>query len=164
MHQLVDIVSKNGNLLLSIPMKGDGTIDSLEVKFLKGMSEWMKINGEAIYGSRPWKVFGEGPTNVESGMFNENKIKFTYEDIRFTKVDNSIYIFIMGLPQKNHIIVNSLGANSKLSDDINILNISLLGSDEKVNWSQNANGLNIELSDFSNFKYALVLKVETINN
>ncbi len=58
---LVDIVSKNGNLLLSIPVRGDGTIDEDEVEFLEGMAKWMAVNGEAIFGTRPWRVFGEGP-------------------------------------------------------------------------------------------------------
>ena len=63
---LLDIVSKNGNLMLSVPVRGDGTIDEREVAFLEGMAAWMKTNGEGIFGSRPWKVYGEGPSTVET--------------------------------------------------------------------------------------------------
>ena len=84
---LVDIVSKNGNLLLSIPVRGDGTIDDDEVAFLHSMANWMAVNGEGIFGTRPWKIYGEGPTQVSGGMFNEQKVHYTAEDLRFTTKD-----------------------------------------------------------------------------
>ena len=89
-HTLIDIVSKNGNLLLNIPVRGDGTIDDDERKVVAGITSWMKINSEAIYSTRPWKIFGEGPAiedvaPLKAQGFNEGKGKpFTYEDIRFT--------------------------------------------------------------------------------
>ena len=94
-RQMIDIVSKNGNLLLSIPVRGDGSIDELEVEFLEGMAKWIEVNGEAIFYTRPWKIFGEGPTRVKAGMFNEDAVSFTAEDVRFTTKGESLYAFIM---------------------------------------------------------------------
>ena len=89
-HMLIDIVSKNGNLLLSIPVKGDGTIDEKEIAVLEAIAGWMDINKESIFGTRPYKVFGEGPSAeasnpIKAQGFNENKIKFTSKDIRFNQ-------------------------------------------------------------------------------
>ena len=88
---LVDIVSKNGNLMLSIPVRGDGTIDEHEVAFLEGMAAWMAPNGEGIFGSRPWTVYGEGPSTVEAGGAGQfggardvRSKPYTPEDMRFT--------------------------------------------------------------------------------
>lgn len=158
-HQLIDIVSKNGNLLLSIPVRGDGTIDELEITFLKGMAEWMKINGEAIYGTRPWKIFGEGPTNVKGGMFNENQTIFSAQDIRFTKKDGILYAFMMGWPQDKNVVIKSLASNSNLTDGEKISNISLLGYSEKITWNQDEQGLKIVLPRTEPGKYAFVFKM-----
>ncbi|MBK7103728.1 MAG: alpha-L-fucosidase [Ignavibacteriae bacterium] len=160
-HQLIDIVSKNGNLLLSIPIKGDGTIDTLEEKFLKGISVWMKINGEAIYGTRPWKIYGEGPSKVASGMFNENKTKFTSEDIRFTKKDNVLYVFLLGIPKNKSIEIKALASISNLLENCQLLNISLLGSSEKINWMQEENGLKIIIPENFTSDHSIVFKIET---
>ncbi|MCA9732866.1 alpha-L-fucosidase [candidate division KSB1 bacterium] len=161
-HQLIDIVSKNGNLLLSIPMKGDGTIDSLEVKFLKEMAAWMKINSEALYDTRPWKIFGEGPTEITSGMFNENKTKFTAHDIRFTQTDKSLYALIMGIPTEEKIILKSLAAQSSFMKDVRIAKVTLLGSTEIINWTQTKDGLKVELPEKLPCKHAVVLKLEQL--
>jgi len=89
-QRLCDIVSKNGNLLLSIPVRGNGTIDSEEEKIVAGITTWMAVNGDAIYGSRPWRIYGAGPTKVDGGMFSEGKVTgFQSEDVRFT-VKNSM--------------------------------------------------------------------------
>ena len=96
-QMLVNIVSKNGNLLLNIPVRGDGTIDEDEIKFLQGLGDWMAVNGEGIFGSRPWKVYGEGPAHVAGGMFNENKVTFGAQDIRFTTKGGALYAYFLGL-------------------------------------------------------------------
>jgi alpha-L-fucosidase len=82
-HTLVNVVSKNGNLLLGIPMRGDGTVDEAEVTFLEGMAAWMRVHGEGIFGTRPWKVAGEGPTRSAAGMFNEGRVTYGSQDVRF---------------------------------------------------------------------------------
>jgi len=139
-RMLVDIVSKNGNLLLNIPVKGDGTIDSDEVKFLDGLAAWMELNGEGIFGSRPWKTFGEGPTKISGGMFNENKMKLGAQDIRFTAKDDALYIYVLGMPEGD-ITIKSLGLNAELGKKV--AKIDLLGSNDRIDWNQNADALTI---------------------
>jgi alpha-L-fucosidase len=138
---LVDVVSKNGNLLLSIPIRGDGTIDDDEVTFLHGLTAWMSANGEGIFSSRPWKIFGEGPAKPKGGMFNEGKIHYGEKDIRFTTKDGSLYAYLLGAPTET-IHIRSLGTDSGLADSIS--DIKLLGSDEALSWSQGADELVIQ--------------------
>ena len=98
-QRLADVVSKNGNLLLSIPLPGHGAIDIEEEKILDRMTEWMKINDEAIFGSRPWRIYGDGPTVLKAGVQNEDKAKpFTAEDIRFTTNGGALYALFLGWP------------------------------------------------------------------
>jgi alpha-L-fucosidase len=108
---LVDIVAKNGNLLLNVPLRGDGTIDEDERTVLADVAAWMATNGEAIYGTRPFAVFGEGPPDVKgSGNFNENSARpYTGEDIRFTAKGNVLYAFALAWPAGGRLTINSLG-------------------------------------------------------
>lgn len=140
LRMLVDIVSKNGNLLLSIPVRGDGTIDEDEVAFLEKLATWMNVNGEGIFGTRPWKIFGEGPTEVKGGMFQENKLKFTPADLRFTTKDGALYVFALGIPTED-ITVKALGGSSAQGQKIS--QIKLLGSDEQIKWEQGDDALTI---------------------
>jgi alpha-L-fucosidase len=149
---LVDVVSKNGNLLLSIPVRGDGTIDDHEMKFLAGLTRWMDIDGQGIFASRPWKIYGEGPTHVTGGMFNEGGVRYTASDIRFTTKNGDLYIFVMGVPNTD-ITIHSLGSAAPFSHAIG--HITLLGSDEKIQWKQTPDALVIQ-------KPAHAPQVETI--
>ncbi|WP_294391617.1 alpha-L-fucosidase [uncultured Sphingomonas sp.] len=98
-QRLADVVSKNGNLLLSIPQPGDGSIDAEEDKILDGMEAWIRTNGEAIFGSRPWRRYGEGPTRLVAGMQNEGSASpFTAQDIRFTTNKGALYALLMKMP------------------------------------------------------------------
>ncbi|QNN65137.1 alpha-L-fucosidase [Sphingomonas rhizophila] len=109
-QRLADVVAKNGNLLLSVPQRGDGTIDSEEDAILDGIGGWLRVNGEAIYASRPWRQFGEGPTSLTAGMQNEGAFKgFAAGDIRFTTRGGSLYALVL-VPEPNggRITVNSL--------------------------------------------------------
>ena len=100
-QRLADIVSKNGNLLLSIPVRGDGSIDDQEEAILDGIERWLGTNGEAIYGSRPWRVFGEGPTQPPSGEMNEaNAAPFTAADLRFTRKGDTLYAILLDWPRE----------------------------------------------------------------
>ncbi|MBB5712546.1 alpha-L-fucosidase [Sphingomonas xinjiangensis] len=100
MQRLCDVVSKNGNLLLSVPQRGDGSIDSEEDKILDGMARWIAINSEAIYGSRPWHRYGEGPTVLTPGMQNEgNASAFKAQDIRFTTNKGALYAAMLAWPE-----------------------------------------------------------------
>ena len=100
MHRLCDVVSKNGCLLLSIPVRGDGTIDEEERKIVEGVAGWTSRYGEAIFASRPWRLSGEGPTQVASGQFGERKLKpFEAADIRFTTKGATLYAMTLGAPE-----------------------------------------------------------------
>ncbi|MBI1932762.1 MAG: alpha-L-fucosidase [Ignavibacteriales bacterium] len=159
-HSLIDIVSKNGNLLLSIPIRGDGTIDDLEVKFLENLGKWMEINGEGIYGTRPWKVYGEGPTKVKAGMFNESDLEdFSNEDIRFTSKSDTLYAFMMNCSESKVANIKSLGKHSDLINGQKIEKIKLLGSENKLEWKQTNDSLIINLSDENPLESVAVVKI-----
>ena len=99
LQMLADIVSKNGNLLLNLPPRPDGSLDDDELKTLAELAKWMPVNGEAIFGTRPWKVFGEGPSRVDSGGFNEGKLRYTSRDIRFTTKGRNLYALVLDWPE-----------------------------------------------------------------
>jgi alpha-L-fucosidase len=124
-QRLCDVVSKNGNLLLSIPMRGDGTIDEEEEKILDAMTAWMAINEEAIFASRPWRGYVEGPTKPPTGMMNEqNAAPFTARDIRFTTRDSMLYAAFLDWPE-GKASITSLGTRALPAADIR--RVSLLG-------------------------------------
>ena len=161
-RMLADIVSKNGNLLLNIPVRGDGTIDDKEEVVLQGIAAWMDVNKECIFGTRPWKVFGEGPASehppAKVGNFNEGKGKaFSGEDVRFTTRDRTLYMIALGVPKKD-LQIKSLGTAAKLLEK-EIQGIQLLGSDEKVQWSQTADLLTIKAPEKSPNEMAIVFKI-----
>ena len=146
-HWLVDTVSKNGTFILNVPGKPDGTIDSKEIAVLDQITAWMKINGEAIYATRPWKVFGEGPsTGVSGRMKGRETIKgLGPKDVRFTrnKANTVIYAILMGWPE-GEAEITSLGTASK-TDPGKIGQVALLGTDAKVKWKQTAGALVVKL-------------------
>jgi alpha-L-fucosidase len=139
---LIDIVSKNGNLLLNIGPRSDGTITDEETQTLLGTGKWLDVHGEAIYGTRPWKLFGEGPTESASGSFADQKKPFTAQDIRFTTKGDVLYAIALGLPAANTTI-KALGAKA---GNGTIAGIDLVGSNEKISWSQKADELIIKPS------------------
>jgi alpha-L-fucosidase len=157
-HLLVDIVSKNGNLLLNFPLRPDGTLDAEEDKVLEGITSWMAVNGEAIYGTRPWKVYGEGPNAIKGGMFSERTFKaLTADDFRFTTKDGALYAFAMGRPQEE-MRIKALGAASDLWPG-HIAGIRLLGSDEKVEWSRQPECLRIRPLRHQPCQHAVVFRI-----
>jgi len=155
---LIDIVSKNGNLLLNVPVKGDGTIDADEVKILEDLARWMKVNGGAIFGTRPWIVFGEGAADVAAGNFGEGKARgYTAEDIRFTTKGDTIYAFVLGWPGKP-VVIRSMAGNSPLvTGDVD--NVALLGHDGKLQWSRTEEGLVIKMPDEKPCEHAFAFKI-----
>ena len=103
-QRLADIVSKNGNLLLSIPLRGDGSIDDQEIAILDGLERWFAVNGEAIYETRPWRVYGEGPTRPPPGEMNEGSMApYTNADIRFTAKGDTTYAILLDWPEQARI-------------------------------------------------------------
>jgi len=154
---LIDVVSKNGNMLLNIPVRGDGTIDEKEIAVLEGIAAWMDINKESIFDTRPWKVFGERPAAdaanpINAQGFNEGRIKFTANDIRFNQNEKVLYVTVMGEPTENISVKN-------LNNQVKIKKIKLLGSKEKVKWSQTNEKLEIEKPASVPNKIAVVYKI-----
>ena len=137
---LIDIVSKNGNLLLNIGPRSDGTITEEETQTLLGTGKWLGINGEAIYGTRPWKIFGEGPTESASGSFADQKKPFTWQDIRFTTKGDILYAISLCKPLGN-INIKALGTQA---GNGTIASVELIGSSEKLSWIQQTDALVIK--------------------
>lgn len=142
---LVDIVSKNGALLLNIGPKSDGTIPEPEIRLLEEIGAWLDINGEAIYGTRPWSIAGEGPTAVANGAFTDTERKeYTSSDIRFTTARGDLYAIVLAPPTGSGILIRSLATGSGVYTD-EIESVQLLGHPAQIAWSRQEDGLRIEL-------------------
>lgn len=159
---LVDVVSRNGNLMLNFPLPNSGMLDDRELQILAEITDWMKVNGEAIYSTRPWRIAGTGPATKNSAggetNFNESTRKdFTADDIRFTTKDNVLYAFVMGLPEKQALI-QPLATSGGLPVG-KIGEVEMLGFHGKLNWFQDGTGLRIRLPEAKPCKHALVFKI-----
>ena len=166
-RMLADIVSKNGNLMLSVPLQRDGQPDSDEIKIVSEIGAWMKVNGEAIYATRPWKIYGEGPSTVvaENGQFGgqrdvSNK-PFTPEDIRFTqsKDGKTLYAIVLVIPKDGKVTVKSLASNSANWPE-KIGSVRLVGSG-KLKFTRDETGLHVSLPEKFAGKIAFALKIQS---
>lgn len=156
MQRLADVVSKNGNLLLNIPVRGDGTIDDKEERIVDEIAAWTQRSGEAIFGTRPWRTFGEGPTKPPSGMLNEQEAKpFTAADIRFTRKAGALYAIFLDWPSGESAIA-SLG-KSRLAGGI-IDRVELLGGPE-LPFRHTADALQITLPPAATGAFVPVLRL-----
>jgi alpha-L-fucosidase len=145
-QMLVDIVSKNGNLLINIVQTPEGDLEPDVINIVNEIGMWTSVNGEGIYGTRPWKIYGERPgTAVKSSNFNENQLKYSALDIRFTTKDSDLYAFCLGRPVTD-IKIKSLGKDSKNLNK-KITSVTLLGSTAKPEWKQEDDALIIK-NDF----------------
>lgn len=154
-HMLVDVVSKNGNLMLNIGPRADGSIPDTERDILLAIGKWLKTNGEAIYDSQPWRTYGEGPTEVVGGTFQDTKTKpYTAEDFRFTTRDGALYAIEMGWPADGKAVIRSL----KPEDGVR--GVTLLGNGRKVPFEQRADGLHLSLPAKPAGEHAYVFRID----
>ena len=155
--QLIDIVSKNGNLLLNIGPRSDGVIPEEVQHVLLDVGAWLNVNGEAIYGTRPWRVYGEGPTKVAAGSFHDtDTAHYTAEDFRFTTKGDVLYAIGLAWPENGEAVIRSLvptaGSNR-------VRTVALLGVAGTVQFEQHPDGLHVKLPAHSPSKYAYALRV-----
>jgi alpha-L-fucosidase len=160
--ELVDVVSKNGNLLLNVGPKSDGTIPDEARAILLEMGAWLETNGEAIYSSRPWLVYGEGPTKVTSSALNTDRQEYTPEDIRYTTHNGALYAIALGWPEGGEMRLHSLyRGNPYLSGEV--CSVRLLGSDVDLELKQQDDGLHIKLPQAKPDEPAFVFRIVTGN-
>ena len=158
-HQLVDIVSKNGNLLLSIGPRADGTIPDEVRAILLDMGTWLDRNGEAIYATEPWKVYGEGPSQVKTGFAtDQDPTPYTTSNFRFTHKGNHLYVISLACPQDETASIHALGL-SGTAKDLTIQSVELLGSQRNVDWLQTTEAINVKLPPDAACKHGFALRV-----
>jgi alpha-L-fucosidase len=157
---LVDIVSKNGNLLLSIPLPGHGEPDSDEVAFLGELADWRQVNSEAIKGTRPWTIFGEGPSTEakEIPSYQLSKIRFDHTDIRFTTKGETLYAIALGWPSDNKVLIKSL-ASTMPHYGHQIRKVELLGAKSEIKWTRETDGLRISVPQDPPCHHAYCFKI-----
>ncbi|MHC4062247.1 MAG: alpha-L-fucosidase, partial [Planctomycetota bacterium] len=162
LHMLIDIVSKNGVLLLNISPKADGTIPTNQREVLLGIGEWLDKYGEAIYGTRPFIVFGQGPTRLKTGgEFAREILQYKPEDIRFTTKGDTVYAIQLGWPGPKHqTLLESFSRKHRL-ESLEIRNVTMLGSNERITWSLREDGLAVTSPTSAPHEMAVVYKIET---
>ncbi len=162
-HSLIDIVSKNGVLLLNISPMADGTIPENQKEVLTKMGEWLALNGEGIYSSRPWLTYGEGPTGFEEGHFGGMATTNVYnsEDKRYTKSKDGkyVYAFVLSQPESDEVIQLQAFGEGEVAETVEVQSISLIGDKTEVDWSRNDNGIEIVPSNSFQTEIALVYKI-----
>jgi alpha-L-fucosidase len=156
-HMLVDIVSKNGNLLINVVQRPDGSLDPEAEQILAQMADWIAINGEGIYGTRPWLIHGEGSVRTPGGKFKED-FAYTAQDIRFTtKGDGTLYAFVMGWPAEGQVTIRSLAKLPGVTG--RITGVTLLGYADGLKWTHDSSGLTIQRPAQKPCDYAVAFKI-----
>jgi alpha-L-fucosidase len=161
-QDLVDIVSKNGCVLLNIAPRADGSIPQEQIDRLLEIGDWLRVNGEAIYGTRPWKTFGEGPAIIPEGHLADLKFKgFCAEDVRFTRSKDGkiLYVFCLDRPESGSVSVKSLGTDAGLLKSPP-KSVTMPGSDVKVEWTQSAEAMTLTLPGELPCEHVIVFRIE----
>ena len=156
----MDIVSKNENLLLSIPLPGHGEPDSDEVSFLNELAEWQQVNSDAIKGTRPWKIFSEGPSTEakKTLSYQFTQLKFDHTDVRFTTKGEALYAIVLGRPADGKILIKSLAENSA-NYPRQIQKVELLGAKSQLTWTRGSQGLEIQVPHVPPCRYAFSFRI-----
>jgi alpha-L-fucosidase len=163
-QMLVDIVSKNGNLMLNVPLPGPGAPDDDEISFVTDFGRWMRANGRAIYGSRPWAVYGEGPSTAAQAPlraqgFNEGQSRpYTAEDLRFVQKDGKVYAFALAWPADGKLTITSLAAGSPNAPG-SVERVELLGAAGPLQFARDAEGLRVALPERRRGEYVFTLEI-----
>jgi len=156
-HDLIDIVSKNGNLLLNIGPRPDGTISEEQQSVLLSIGQWLKVNGDAIYGTRCWKKSGEGAVKGTAGSFTDSAATpYTVHDIRFTTKGNDLYAIVLNWDNAG-VVIRSLSPDA--IGDAKIQSVTLLGSDAKIHYEQTAEGLKLTFPKEKPCDYAYSFRI-----
>jgi alpha-L-fucosidase len=142
---MVEVICRNGNFILSFPQRADGTVPEDHMDVLREMGKWVRLNEEGIFETRPWRMLGEGPTTTPFNRWDPKEPFFKKEDIRFTRKGGNIYAFLMN-PAEDKVLIRSLGKKARLVDGVP-QNVRLLGYEEKLNWSQEEDGLKVQLPE-----------------
>jgi alpha-L-fucosidase len=156
-HMLVDNVSKNGNLLLNVVQRPDGSLDPEVEQMLEQLAAWNAVHGEAIFGTRPWLVYGESSVEVKGGRMQED-FKYSAAEIRFTTKGPTLYAIALGWPADRRLTVRSLAKPADGSVN-KITGVSLLGYDGKLDWKQTADGLVVTLPVQRVSEYTAALRI-----
>jgi alpha-L-fucosidase len=160
-HMLADIVSKNGNLLLNVVQRPDGSLDPEVEQMLAQLADWNTVNGEAIFGTRPWLVYGEGAVQSTGGAFKED-FAYSAKDIRFTPKGPTLYAIALGWPADRQLTIKSLAAPSGGNGN-HISHVELLGHKGKLPFTQTAKGLAVTLPAVKPCDFACALRITGTN-
>jgi alpha-L-fucosidase len=157
-RQLIDVVSKNGNLLLDVGPKPDGTIPGEIEKRLRQIGAWLRVNGEAIYGTRPAEHYGEGPTRIKAGTFGSDRnVDLTARDLRFTTRPGAFYIHVLGAPG-SQVLAASLKRDSAMGFGA-VRKVEMLGVANPLKWDWTPDGLLIQMPETRPSEDAVVIKL-----
>jgi alpha-L-fucosidase len=166
-QMLVDIVAKNGNLMLNIPLPGSGAPDDDELAFIADFGRWMNANGRAIYASRPWSVYGEGPSTraqepLRAQGFNEGRNKpYTAEDVRFVQKGGKVYAFLLAWPENGKATIKSLAEGSGRAPG-RVERVELVGASAPLAFTRDAQGLAVTLPERRTGEYVYTLEISGI--